>query len=209
MQFESGQLFHIYNRGNNRQKIFLARENYILFLQKVRVHVLPHADILAWCLMPNHFHLMVYVNQVEVALTPVATQSRARSETISFNKSIGIMLATYSRAINKQQNWTGSLFRSQTKAICLSESPATKTDTRISRYFIDNQNSAYPNVCFNYILKNPDKGGLVNRAIDWEFSSFSDFIGTRDGILINRSRIEQFGLHFGYSRPDFETEPDL
>ena len=140
MQFVTGHLYHLYNQGNNRQKIFHNRDNYLFFLRKIHKHVLPFADILAWCLMPNHFHLMVHVNHVEIELTPGATQSCARSssesqtrsemeviptptqsrarnnqrddETMSFNKSIGIMLASYTRAINKQQNWSGSLFRS-------------------------------------------------------------------------------------------------
>ena len=34
MQFERGQLFHIYNQGNNRQQVFFTRENYLYFLKK-------------------------------------------------------------------------------------------------------------------------------------------------------------------------------
>jgi len=60
MNFETGNLYHIYNQGNNRQKIFFSRENYLFFLNKIKTHILPHADIVAWCLLPNHFHLMVY-----------------------------------------------------------------------------------------------------------------------------------------------------
>ncbi|MFZ4414303.1 MAG: hypothetical protein ACOYOV_14565, partial [Bacteroidales bacterium] len=61
MQFEQGHIYHIYNQGNNKQHIFFKRENYLFFLQKIRKHILPYADVLAWCLMPNHFHLLVYV----------------------------------------------------------------------------------------------------------------------------------------------------
>ena len=81
MQFDTGHIYHIFNQGNNRQKIFLERENYLFFLRKIHKHVLPFADILAWCLMPNHFHLMVHVNHVE--LTPSPTQSRTRSNLVS------------------------------------------------------------------------------------------------------------------------------
>jgi putative transposase len=215
MQFDSGHLYHIYNQGNNRQKIFMERENYLYFLRKISTHVLPFADILAWCLMPNHFHLMVHVNHVEVEHTPGATLSRARSgldelipsptpsrarniELMSFNKSIGIMLASYTRAINKQQDWSGSLFRSETKAVCLTEiegiSPCWITNKGITEITINDPEMEYPNVCFNYILYNPVKDGLVKRPEDWEFSSYSDFIGERKGNLINRNRIQEFGL---------------
>jgi len=219
MQFDTGHLYHIFNQGNNRQKIFLNRDNYLFFLRKIHKHVLPFADILAWCLMPNHFHLMVHVNHVELEFTPGATQGRARSElevipsptqsrarnnqrddeTMSFNKSIGIMLASYTRAINKQQNWSGSLFRSETKATCLTDvneiSPNWITKMGITEFIIDNHDIEYPNVCFNYILFNPVKDKLVKKPEDWEFSSYSDFIGIRKGSLINRNRIQELGLN--------------
>lgn len=202
MQFDSGHLYHIYNQGNNRQRVFLDRENYLFFLRKIHKHVLPFADILAWCLMPNHFHLMVHVNQVELTpseLIPSPTQSRTRNnEMMSFNKSIGIMLASYTRAVNKQQNWSGSLFRSETKAVCLTEidgiSPGWITNMGITEFIDNDPDIQYPNVCFNYILYNPVKDGLVKRPEDWAFSSYSDFIGIRKGNLINRNRIQEFGL---------------
>ncbi len=79
-----------------------------------------HMLWLSWCLMPNHFHLMVLVNDV----TGSATQSRTsndinNSKTIDLNHSIGIMIASYTRAINKQRNMIGSLIRSKTKAECI------------------------------------------------------------------------------------------
>ncbi|MDD4236020.1 MAG: hypothetical protein PHF99_08405, partial [Bacteroidales bacterium] len=61
MIIEKGYIYHIYNQGNNRRRIFLIRENYLFFLKKIETYILPYADILAYCLMPNHFHLMVYV----------------------------------------------------------------------------------------------------------------------------------------------------
>lgn len=64
MHFEAGQLYHIYNQGNNQQRVFFERENQLFFLKKIRIYVLPFADVLAWCLMPNHFHLMAYVRTV-------------------------------------------------------------------------------------------------------------------------------------------------
>ena len=73
MQFETGHIFHIYNQGNNRQKIFFNRENYLFFLRKIKIYILPYADILAWCLMPNHFHFMVLVNEITVGVAPSDT----------------------------------------------------------------------------------------------------------------------------------------
>ena len=129
MQIEKGYIYHIYNQGNNRQKIFFDGENYLFFLKKIKSYILPYADILAWCLMPNHFHLMVYVRESQCltsseALTNDANNSQSlnQSQTLTkrtLNESIGIMLRTYTRAINKQENRTGSLFKEHTKAECV------------------------------------------------------------------------------------------
>ena len=50
MNFEQGYLYHIYNQGNNHHKIFIKRENYLFFIKKIKISVMPYADILAWCL---------------------------------------------------------------------------------------------------------------------------------------------------------------
>lgn len=75
MEFAVGHIYHVYNRGNNSQPVFFTRENDLFFLDKIRKYILPHADILAWCLMPNHFHLMIEVKQVEVEISEQVTPS--------------------------------------------------------------------------------------------------------------------------------------
>jgi len=67
MYFTEGNIYHLFNQGNNLEKIFFNDENKKYFLTKIRKHILPYADILAWCLMPNHFHLMLYVNCISLA----------------------------------------------------------------------------------------------------------------------------------------------
>jgi len=55
MDFIENNIYHVYNQGNNRQRIFFTYDNQVYFLDKIRKHILPYADILAWCLMYNHF----------------------------------------------------------------------------------------------------------------------------------------------------------
>ena len=198
MQFETGHLYHLCNRGNNSQKIFFNRDNYLFFLTKVKKHIVPHADILAWCLMPNHFHLMVHVNHLQIEHSEQVTWSHLLTKTRSFNDSISILLRSYTRAIQKQENRTGSLFQNRTKALCLTQidgiSPVwfqTKYGTVIQ---VDYPEKAYPQVCFDYIHTNPVKDGLVKRMTDWEFSSALDYSGERNGKLVNRDRITEFGF---------------
>ena len=209
MIFEPTQLYHIYNQGNNKQQIFFKRENYLYFLQKIRKHILPYADVLAWCLMPNHFHLLVYVHTMEanasggatLSRTPTYSQEEASSRTPTLNninKSIGIMLASYTRAIHKQRDITGSLFRDKTKAQCL-----TKAESITASYFnspygtylnLSIPEREYPQLCFDYIHNNPVKANLVKHAEDWEFSSCKDYFGLRNGKLINRERAIEYGI---------------
>ena len=202
MLIEKGHIYHIYNQGNNRQKIFFNRENYFFFLGKMKEYIMPYADIMAWCLMPNHFHWMVYVRETDIFRSRGATQSRTPtiSDNISFNKSIGILLASYTRAINNQENITGSLFREKTKAECLTAfngiTPSFYNTEFGTIMNITDPEKEYPQICFNYIHYNPVKAGLVKSAEDWEFSSFQDICGMRNGKLINRERINEFGLTF-------------
>ena len=202
MLIEKGHIYHIYNQGNNRQKIFFNRENYFFFLGKMKEYIMPYADIMAWCLMPNHFHWMVYVRETDIFRSRGATQSRTPtiSDNISFNKSIGILLASYTRAINNQENITGSLFREKTKAECLTAfngiTPSFYNTEFGTIMNIPDPEREYPKICFNYIHNNPVKAGLVKSAEDWEFSSFQDICGMRNGKLINREKINEFGLTF-------------
>ena len=217
MLLEKNHIYHIYNQGNNRQKIFFNRENQLFFLQKMNDYLLPYCDIMAWCLMPNHFHWMVYVRQTELesvdsqggfqsidkvtqSASRGATQSRTPTtpRTTSLNQSIGILLASYTRAINQVNKTSGSLFRQKTKSDCITNA----LEISHSYYnlgfgtsiLLHDPEKEYPQACFNYIHQNPVKAGLVKHAEDWEFSSYRDIIGMRAGKLINRERIAEFEL---------------
>jgi len=61
-----------------------------------------HIDLLAYCLMPNHFHLMIY--------TPVSFDKD------EFVQSYKTFLSSYTWGINKQEGRIGSLFRQNSKA---------------------------------------------------------------------------------------------
>ncbi len=61
-----GQFYHIINRGNCRQEVFLKREDYAAFADLMKESVLKHnVGIYSWCLMPNHFHLLVKPEKAE------------------------------------------------------------------------------------------------------------------------------------------------
>jgi len=193
MQFQKGHLYHIYNQGNNRRKLFFNRENYLFFLKKIKTYINPYADIIAWCLMPNHFHLMIEVKDVELSVdgkSDKMTSSHLITKTRTLNNSIAIMLRSYTRALNIQEKMSGSLFKAHTKAECINchkgITPSFITQNGITKINYQHPKEQYPQVCFNYIHLNPVKAKMVKNAIDWEFSSAVDYAGLRNGKLITK-----------------------
>ena len=49
--------YHIYNRGNNSENLFLEKRNYPYFLSLYQKHIAPVTDTFAYCLLRNHFHV--------------------------------------------------------------------------------------------------------------------------------------------------------
>lgn len=87
---------------------------------------------------------------------------------MALNNGFRMLLSSYAQAFNKQMNRTGSLFRQRTKSKLLE------------------QRKNYPFLCFNYIHQNPLVAGLVSKMEDWEFSSFQDYAGMRNGTLCDK-----------------------
>ena len=177
MHLIEGEFYHIYNRGNNKQQIFFNDDNYLFFLRKIREQLSSRVDILAYCLMPNHFHLLIRANEKSIT----ERTSFGKKSMQEFAYRVGIMLSSYSQAINKQNNTTGSLFQQKTKAKILAE---VQNNNRIS----------YLEECFYYIHQNPVLAGLVTDLSDWPYSSYPDYAGLRNGTLCNK---DIFLIHSG------------
>ena len=58
---EYGEIYHIYNRDNNGEIIFIEERNYAYFMQLYEKYISPFADTFAYCLMPNHFHFLIRI----------------------------------------------------------------------------------------------------------------------------------------------------
>lgn len=91
-----GDFFHVYNRGNNRENLFREAENYRFFLRRYLQYIEPVAATYAYCLLPNHFHLLIRVHED----TAPGAASRAFSN----------LFNSYSKAVNRRYGRTGSLF---------------------------------------------------------------------------------------------------
>ena len=183
MNFISNEAYHIYNRGNNKQTIFFNDENYLFFLRKIQSQLKPCCDILCWCLMPNHFHLIIQAS--EESCKPRPGFGGKPMQELSY--SIGKLLSSYSQAINKQNKTTGSLFQQKTKSKPLI---TTKSD-KGGNYLIN---------AMHYCHQNPWKAGLVKKLEDWPYSSFPDYCGLRKGTLCNKALLMELT---GYDEQNF------
>jgi REP element-mobilizing transposase RayT len=63
--FEAEKVYHIYNRANGRENLFIEERNFHFFLDKYFHHISPIAKTFAFCLMPNHFHIMIRIKAEE------------------------------------------------------------------------------------------------------------------------------------------------
>ena len=153
MELESNKYYHLYNRSNNHELLFRNRANYIYFLEKYSKYISTFVDTLAYCLMPDHFHFSVFVKSEDPVL---------------IKKSIGLLLSSYSKAINKSYSRVGSLFQQHTKTKLLVE----------DKYLL---------TVISYIHQNPLRKNLVGSIEEWEFSSYRDYVGLRDGTLVNQT----------------------
>ena len=90
---EKGNYYHIYNRGINGENIFRDENNMSYFLKLVEKHVSPKTNILAYCLLNNHFHFAI----------------ENTSETKEIAQAFSNLFNAYTKAYNKQNSRTGAL----------------------------------------------------------------------------------------------------
>ena len=65
---EYGKYYHIYNRAVGKDNLFGYHANYEHFLRLYDKYIEPVAETFAWCLMPNHLHLLIRMKTLEEIL---------------------------------------------------------------------------------------------------------------------------------------------
>ena len=155
-ELRAGEYYHLYNRGNNRGPIFFERDNYLFFLRRVGEYLRPVLEIVAYCLMPTHYHLLVGLRRTsEVSAAEVSTDVSEAMQRLS---------VSYTKAMNKRYDRVGTLFQGGYRCKHIGENEYL---VHLSRY----------------IHLNPVIDGLVQRPEEWEFSSYLEYVGLRKGTL--------------------------
>lgn len=108
--FENNCVYHVYNHGNAEDIIFRENKNYKFLLKCYQKYIPVAADTYAYCLMPNHFHLMVKIKNRE-ELIEFVKKKDSNEDPQSFQNFADLIsnqfknfLISYAKAFNKMYN---------------------------------------------------------------------------------------------------------
>jgi putative transposase len=196
--FEEDQIYHVYNRTNNKQLLFLTDENRVYFLKRYKDIVSPFVDTFCWNLLPNHFHFLIKVKSEEMIIAFLETKPK-QDRTVTEKRfldcrnsnlqKVGIPIVTlselvensfkrffqsYALAFNKQHNKKGNLFYKPFKRVRINkESQFTMTVI--------------------YIHANAVKHKLVKDFAEYRWSSWYSILSNQSTLLLRGELIEWFG----------------
>lgn len=165
-QLQPSTYYHIFNHANGDEDLFREPENHRYFLQQYYKHIDIIADTYCFCLMPNHFHLLVRIKPKEAitAHLPGFKNLEGVDASNFLSKQFSNFFNGYSKAFNKKYERRGSLFLKNFK----------------KKMILD---SNYLASAILYIHLNPVKHGFVKNPQDWKWSSFHNFHIDRINIL--------------------------
>ena len=200
----SGTFYHIYNRGNNHDNIFFQERNYAYFLELWWKHINPIAETWAYCLLRNHFHVVVYIKNKEdlsgfsrAAARNGAGADRVLTRSDSLGNLTGLkppsqyfsnFFNAYARGVNIATQRTGALFQRPFKRI-----PVGST-SYLTRLIV-------------YIHQNPQKHHFTEDFREWNYSSYHE-LTSEVSTHLRRDRIMQyFGSKEDFVRIHQELQP--
>jgi putative transposase len=172
--------YHIYNRGNNGENIFIQERNYEHFLNLHFKYIEPIAETFAYCLLRNHFHMLVRVKSEEEIFSNEETLKVFKTFRVLYpSRRFSDFFNAYAKAINKAYTRTGSLF----------EHPFGRVPVTTGRQFWN---------VIAYIHQNPQKHKFVEDFRNWKWSSYGIVIAEKPTKLRWEAVLDWFGGKQGY-----------
>lgn len=180
---QPGSFYHIYNHANGHENLFIEDRNFYFFLQKMRVYLSPCFKIYAYCLMPNHFHLLVCIKTEteirELFNDSAAFQKLNQTQQVDhlykkISKGVANLCSCYTQSFNKVYHRKGSLFMPNFKSNLI------------------NNEVSFRNVV-HYIHANPVHHNFVTDLRLWKFSSFYAILSTKQTTVEREYVLELFG----------------
>ncbi len=177
-----GGYYHIFNRGNNRETIFREQRNYFYFLKLYEKYIPSVADTFSYCLLPNHFHFLVRIKDEQDCQSFEDWQSY-----LSPSRAFSNLFSTYTKAINKAYDRTGSLFQKPFKRIEVTS-------------------DAYFRRLIAYIHQNPQRHGLIDNFQLWPYSSYQIILSRKPTHIHREEVLTWFGDGKAYQEYHQEME---
>lgn len=168
------RFYHIYNHAIASENLFLSDENYSFFLRQYAKYINPIAETFSYCLMPNHFHLLIKTKSDKELALSIPSGFKDPMGSFDFAHRFGNLFNSYAKAFNLQNERRGSLFFESFKRV------NTNSDDYFRRLVI-------------YIHMNPVKHGFVNKAEEWKFSSYNIILSNKNTDLKREYVIDMFG----------------
>ena len=200
--FYPDRFYHVFNRTNNKEKLFTQPKNYEYFLGKYDNYLSDVLTTYVYCLLGNHFHLLVKIHS-ENLLLQFENERRSSEERSSsptdeefdahkiVSKQFATFFGTYSKAFNKQENRYGSLFQKPFKRVEI------KNDVK------------FADVIY-YIHANPELHKIATNFQKYKWSSFQAFISNKPTKIARAEVLDWFGgvhyfLDYHSESHDFRT----
>lgn len=199
LPLEPGKFYHIYNRGNNSEKVFYLRENYKFFLRRYDEYLTGLVETYAFCLLPNHFHFLVRVKEEGGGEGKVSPLKKVKPLGMGMGERASAafqrLFTSYAMALNNQENRHGSLF----------EKPFKRIEVKSTKYLA--------NLVF-YIHANPQLHGIVPDFRDYPWSSYQRILNHAPTALEKDKVLEWFSskdnfISYHNSKMDIATIKEL
>ncbi|QHV94115.1 hypothetical protein [Spirosoma endbachense] len=177
-----GQYYHLYNHAVGNENLFRQPANYQFFLDRYRSYIFPIARTYAYCLMPNHFHLLVQIRE-EAELINHNRQLKKRPseqkdsllDVSSFvMQQFSNFFNSYAKAFNRRFDRKGALFLDY-----LRRKPV--------------ETEAYFTTLMVYIHRNPIHHGFCQNVNDWVYSSLHSISSSKSTRLERNAVLDWFG----------------
>ncbi|QDK81342.1 hypothetical protein EXU85_23115 [Spirosoma sp. KCTC 42546] len=175
--------YHIYNRGNNGDNLFFQHRNYLYFLQKYDLYLSAYLETYTFCLLPNHFHLLVRIrNFTDLPKTDQTLQHGTELITSPeriISEQFRRFFVSYAKSVKVQQEGTGSLFQKNFR-----------------RKQVDSDE--YLTTLIAYIHQNPQTHGICTDFTDYPYSSYQKMMNPTPTRLMKRQVLDWFGGNEAY-----------
>lgn len=153
-----GHIYHIFNHACGSENLFRQADNYSYFLELIIRHIVPVADVYAYNLLPNHFHLLLRIKDEDVLSEYYHIQKKSLPPaSINWSKYVMQQFSNccnaYAKAYNKRFDRRGALFIDYIK----------RSQISTIDYFCH---------CVHYIHFNAVHHGLCKRIDEWYWTSY-------------------------------------